>query len=106
MGIYWRPISSCGASPSRPFPAPLPEALAGNLFSPARGLFVFVPLFLLSVYGACLKPEWPAARSLRPFLAGALVGHYLLICSFQTGRPATVTARGTSPTSCRCWSSF
>jgi hypothetical protein len=62
---------------------PLPEALAGNLFSPARGLFVFVPLFLLSVYGACLKPEWPAARSLRPFLAGALVGHYLLICSFQ-----------------------
>jgi len=29
------------------------------------------------------EAEWPAARSLRPFLAGALVGHYLLICSFQ-----------------------
>ena len=64
-------------------PFPLPEALAGNLISPARGLFVFVPLFLLSVYGACLTPEWPAARSLRPYLAGALVGHYLLISSYQ-----------------------
>jgi hypothetical protein len=62
---------------------PLPEALAGNLISPARGLFIFVPLFLLSVYGACLKPEWPAARSLRPYLAGALVAHYLLISSYQ-----------------------
>jgi hypothetical protein len=62
---------------------PLPEALAGNLFSPARGLFVFVPLFLLSLYGACLKPEWPAARSLRPYLAATLVGHYLLICSYE-----------------------
>jgi hypothetical protein len=64
-------------------PFPLPEALAGNLVSPARGLFVFVPLFLLSVYGACLKPDWPAARSLRPYLAGALVAHYLLIGSYQ-----------------------
>lgn len=61
---------------------PLPEALAGHLISPARGLFIFVPLFLLSVYGACLKPEWPAARSLRPYLAGALAAHYLLISSF------------------------
>jgi len=60
------------------------KALAGNLISPARGLFVFVPLFLLSVYGACLKPEWPAARSLRPYLAGALVAHYLLL-SFYRG---------------------
>jgi hypothetical protein len=59
------------------------EALAGNLISPARGLFVFVPLFLLSVYGACLKPEWSAARSLRPYLAGALVAHYLLLSFYR-----------------------
>jgi hypothetical protein len=62
---------------------PSPEALAGNLISPARGLFLFAPLFLLSVYGACLKPEWPAARTLRPYLAGALAAHYLLISCFQ-----------------------
>ena len=43
---------------------PSAEALAGNLISPARGLFVFVPLFLPSMYGACLKPKWPVARSL------------------------------------------
>ena len=61
---------------------PSAEALAGNLISPARGLFLFVPLFLLSVYGAWLKPQWPAARDLRPYLAGALVAHYLLICSY------------------------
>ena len=62
---------------------PLPEALAGNLISPARGLFVFTPLFLLSLYGVCLKPRWPAARSLRAYLAAAPVVHYLLICSYQ-----------------------
>jgi hypothetical protein len=53
------------------------EALAGNLISPARGLLVYSPVFLLSVYG------WFRLRHpLRPYLGAAIAGHWLLISSF------------------------
>jgi hypothetical protein len=58
------------------------EALAGNLISPARGLFVFSPVFLLSGYGFVL--EWKAARerAMAVLLLSAMVLHWLVVSSF------------------------
>ena len=54
------------------------EAFAGNLVSPARGLFVFSPVLLLALWRRRWKPaplEWAAA--------GAVVLHLVLISRFQ-----------------------
>jgi hypothetical protein len=59
------------------------EALAGHLISPARGLLIYTPLFLLAIGGVFLKPPGEAARSLRPYLAAIVIGHWLLISSFE-----------------------
>jgi hypothetical protein len=56
------------------------EALAGNLVSPNRGLFVFSPILLLALYGAWLKLR--CERSLLDAaLAAVVVLHWLLISS-------------------------
>jgi len=59
------------------------EALAGHLISPARGLLVYTPLFLLAIGGMFLSPPNDAARRLRPFLIAIVIGHWLLISSFE-----------------------
>jgi hypothetical protein len=59
------------------------EALAGHLVSPARGLLVFTPLFLLAIGGMFLTPPGETARRMRPFLIAMLIGHWLLISSFE-----------------------
>src|SRR5262249_10724619 len=57
------------------------EALAGTLVTPSRGLFVYSPIFLFSIYGA-----WLALGRRGPRLAWALaaivVGHWLALASF------------------------
>jgi hypothetical protein len=53
------------------------EALAGNLVSPGRGVFVYVPLFLFSLWGVCRKALGP----LRWFAAASIVLHWALISS-------------------------
>jgi hypothetical protein len=58
------------------------EALAGHLISPARGLLVYTPLFLLAIAGMFLKPPGEAARNLRPCLIAVVIGHWILISSF------------------------
>jgi len=60
-----------------------PVALVGNLISPGRGLFVFVPVFLLTPIGAFQFSAYAAYVRLRPFLIAALIGHWLLISSFR-----------------------
>lgn len=58
------------------------EALAGNLVSPARGLFVFTPLLLLSLWGLVLDARARAFTRLHGFLAAAVVLHWFAISTF------------------------
>lgn len=58
------------------------EALAGNLISPARGLFVFSPVFLLSIYGAILKLRRGQRQALDYFMIAIVCLHWLAISSF------------------------
>jgi hypothetical protein len=58
------------------------EAMCGNLISPARGLFVYVPLFLLSVYGMAIRPRRSAER-INPFLVAVIMLHWVLISLFD-----------------------
>jgi hypothetical protein len=59
------------------------EALAGNLISPGRGPFVYVPVFLLAVPSLLRKPTGCVFSRLRPFLAGTLAAHWILISTFE-----------------------
>ncbi len=61
------------------------EALLGDLVSPARGLLVFSPVIIFSIYGIILKlkqsrPPW---KNIDAYLAGILVAHWLAIASFR-----------------------
>ncbi len=62
----------------------LGEAFAGNLISPARGLFIYVPIALLALYGVFLRPREEQARRLRPYIGAIFVLHLALISSFET----------------------
>ncbi|MGC4051940.1 MAG: hypothetical protein QM757_21575 [Paludibaculum sp.] len=56
-------------------------ALAGHLFSPARGLFVYAPILLGAIPGFVLWWRDPARRTLAAVLGAIAVLHYLLISS-------------------------
>jgi hypothetical protein len=58
------------------------EALALNLFSPGRGLFIFSPILLFSIYGMLLKVKNNQADKLDYFLPGIIFLHWLAISSF------------------------
>jgi hypothetical protein len=58
------------------------EALAGNVVSPARGLFVFSPILAFALYGMVLKRRSGRWEMIDSFLLGALVLHWLVISSF------------------------
>ena len=58
------------------------EALAGNLISPARGLFIYSPIFLFSIYGIFLKIKKSQFGLLDLALTGILFFHWLAISSF------------------------
>jgi len=59
------------------------EALAGNLISPARGLFIFSPVLLFSIYGAVLKIRNKEFATLDYFLLGIIFLHWIAISSFR-----------------------
>ena len=58
------------------------EALAGNLVSPARGLFVYSPIFLFSLFGVALKLKDRKMEPLDFFLLAVILLHWLVISSF------------------------
>ncbi|WP_342379887.1 hypothetical protein NVS55_10115 [Myxococcus stipitatus] len=58
------------------------EALAGNLVSPARGLFIYSPIFLLSLYGLFLELRDKSHRVEAVILGLILVVHWLTVSSF------------------------
>jgi hypothetical protein len=58
------------------------EALLGNLVSPSRGLLVFVPIVVLSIYGFVLKRRAGALTRLDIAVAASAVGYWLLVSAF------------------------
>jgi hypothetical protein len=55
------------------------EALVGNLISPARGLFVFSPIFVFSIWGAVMLWRQRAERPLSGFLLLAVLFHTIAV---------------------------
>jgi hypothetical protein len=58
------------------------EALAGNLFSPSRGLFIFSPVLLFSLYGIVLKIQNKQIMAFDYFIVTAIVLHWIVISTF------------------------
>lgn len=58
------------------------EALAGNLVSPARGLFVYIPLVFFSMTGAALLYRRRWTEPFDAFLLPIPVIHWIVISSF------------------------
>lgn len=71
---YYRGISGLGFSL-----ASLQEGLAGTLFSPSRGLFVFTPVLLFSLYGIFLKIRGKQFEPLDFFVGAVILLHWLTI---------------------------
>jgi hypothetical protein len=57
-------------------------ALAGNLVSPARGLFVFSPVLVVAVYGMVVALRNGTARAFHRVLIASVVLHWILISTF------------------------
>jgi hypothetical protein len=58
------------------------EALAGNLVSPSRGLFVFVPIAALSIYGFLLKRRRGELAGLDVVVAATVCGTWIAVSCF------------------------
>ncbi len=61
----------------------LPAALAGHLISPARGLLVFSPVLLFSLYGAAVKYRRGGFGTLDIALSVIILTHWILVSSFR-----------------------
>jgi hypothetical protein len=62
------------------------EALAANLISPARGIFIFSPILLFSIYGVVLKIKKKQFKRLDGFLLSILILHGLSISFLSPSR--------------------
>jgi hypothetical protein len=58
------------------------QALVGNLISPSRGLFVYSPVFLLSIFGFWIKVKNKKSEKLDYYLLGIIAFHWITISSF------------------------
>jgi hypothetical protein len=85
LPLYYRPTAgttyygmeiAVGANPD------FLQALAANLLSPARGLFVFSPILLFSIYGVISKMRSGQFERLDWFLLAIIVLHWIVISSF------------------------
>ena len=72
-----------GSAGSLSLHAHLGEALLGNLISPARGLFVYTPIALFSLYGVWLWIRGGTQRAMGLYLAAVLITHYVLLSTFE-----------------------
>ncbi|HEY5984218.1 MAG TPA: hypothetical protein VIU38_12175 [Anaerolineales bacterium] len=61
------------------------EALAGTLVSPNRGLFIFTPVFLFSVYGAVLavRDSGLVQQNLNLYLLAIVTAHWITTSLFE-----------------------
>jgi len=76
-------LASRANAPSLGLHAEFGLALAGNLFSPARGLFVYSPILLLSLLGLAVWFRDPGRRPLALFIAVASMVQLLLVSSYE-----------------------
>ena len=60
----------------------VPTALAANLVSPGRGVFIYTPVFLLSLLGIAIKLRRRTFDALDASLVALLLLHWLAISSF------------------------
>ena len=58
------------------------EALVGNLVSPSRGVFVFVPIAALSIYGVVLKRRRRGLTGLDLAVAATICGTWIAVSCF------------------------
>jgi len=58
------------------------ESLIGTLVSPSRGLFIYSPVWVFSLWGMVLKISNKEARAIDYCLMGILLLHWLTIASF------------------------
>jgi hypothetical protein len=58
------------------------EALAGLLVSPGRGLFIYSPVYLLSMAGVWAKWKERTLDKLDALLAATIVAHWIVLASF------------------------
>ncbi|KKU08287.1 MAG: hypothetical protein UX10_C0001G0046 [Candidatus Magasanikbacteria bacterium GW2011_GWA2_45_39] len=58
------------------------EALAGNIVSPARGIFIFSPILLFSLFGVYIKYKEKKWNAFDTACAGIIIAHWLSISSF------------------------
>jgi len=72
LPFYFTP----GFHQGNPFVA---EALAGDLISPSRGLFVFSPILVFAIGGALLKAHERRVTLLDAALAACIVGHWIVV---------------------------
>ncbi len=59
------------------------EAMAGNLVSPARGLFVFSPVLAFAVLGIAVRLRARDRRELDGWLLAILVAHWVVVSSLR-----------------------
>jgi hypothetical protein len=59
-------------------PSPI-QSLPGTLISPSRGLFVFSPVLLFSLYGIALRLKTFHVRSLEFYIAATILLHWIVI---------------------------
>lgn len=59
------------------------EALAGNLISPSRGIFIFTPVLLFSLYGIFLKIRNKQMTLLDFLLLAIMILHWIIISTFN-----------------------
>jgi hypothetical protein len=57
------------------------EGLMGTLFSPSRGLFIFTPVFLFSVYGMVLKIRYKHIDLLDSCIVAIIILHWIISSS-------------------------
>ncbi len=60
----------------------LPEALIGHLISPARGLFIYSPIFLLSILGAISKFRQKSFERLDYALISIILLHWIIVSAW------------------------
>jgi hypothetical protein len=61
------------------------EGLAGTLISPARGLFIFTPVFLFSVYVFIflIRQKRISIHGLELYVAAIILSHWIIVSSFE-----------------------
>jgi hypothetical protein len=82
--VYGRPVQPYFSASRVGISGTTVEALLGNLVSPARGLFVFVPVALVCTYGVLLKRRARSLSSLDVAVATSAVAYWLLVSLFPS----------------------